>query len=330
MEKLYWFKDKLIKFYRIIDNKIGFKKFVALIIVVAVIAQIITGIAINIAVMGKDGIAGSEKAKKLIHVELSEPKYISWMEKKTEQIEISGENGHILKAEKLKNYNSSHSYIIVSHPYAKNAFDMAEFAYHFYDLGFHVYLPYMRGFGESDYDTVSMGYEDYKDILRWVNEIIEKDKEAKIFLFGMGIGGTASLLTADKDLPENVKGIIADSAYSDLKELFKFNIKEFYSVPAFPTVEIGSLYNKLTSGWAYTDIDVATSVKNSEVPVFYVQGGEDQIVPTEQINDLYDMTTYENSDHLLVPGATHCENADFEPEDYWADIDLFVLNTMDL
>ncbi len=306
------------------------KKLVAIIIAVLFVVEILLSAILNFFVLGKDGIKGSKKEGKLIHIELSEEKYINWYNEKAETIGIDGENGHTLMADTVLNFKSSHSYIIVSHPYAKAPSDMAELAYHFYDLGFHVYLPFMRGFGESDYNCVSMGIEDYKDILILVNEITEKDKDAKIFLFGMGLGGTSSLLTADKDLPENVKGIIADSAYSDIKGLFKHNIKELYSLPSFPTVEIGSLFNKLINGWSYNDIDLKEVVKNSKVPILYIQGGEDQVVPTEQINDLYDITYEENSDYILISGATHCENHRFGYDKYWDGINLFILNTMDL
>ncbi len=320
--------DIVDKFKNIL-SKIRIKRLVAIIVAVLLIAEIILSAALNFSVLGKDGIKSSKK-EELIHIELSEGKYVSWMNEASEKISVEGEGSHTLKAEKVKNYSSSHSYIIISHPYGKLPSDMAELAYHFYDLGFHVYLPYMRGFGESDYNCVSMGVDDYKDILKWVNEITENDKDAKIFLFGMGLGGTASLLTADKELPENVKGIIADSAYSDINALFKHNINEIYSLPSFPTVEIGSLFNKLINGWSYKDIDLKSVVKNSKVPILYIQGGEDQVVPQEQINDLYDITYDENSDYILVPGATHCENHRFESEKYWSGVDLFILSTMDL
>ncbi len=321
--------EKIKAVFLKIREKISVKKAVAVIVAAIVLVQILTSVLLNFSVLGVGGIKGSKKDE-FIHIELSEEKYIEWYNNTAETLGIEGENGHTLMADVLSNYKSSHSYIIISHPYGKLPSDMAEIAYHFYDLGFHVSLPFMRGFGESDYNSVSMGVEDYKDILKWVEEITENDKNAKIFLFGMGLGGTASLLTADKELPENVKGIIADSAYSDIKGLFKHNIKELYSLPSFPTVEIGSLFNKLINGWSYNDIDLKSVVKNSQVPILYVQAGEDQVVPQEQINDLYDITYEQNSDYILISGATHCENYRFEPNKYWNAVDLFILNTMDL
>ncbi len=326
----YIIKEKILDFLYYVKVKFGFKRIIAVAVAVAIIAQLASAIIINSQVLGKDGLSNSEKSEKLIHIELSEKKYAQWLNNNAFTEGIHGEGGHKLVCEKIGNYSTSHSYVIISHPYGKLPYDMAAFAYHFYDLGFHIYLPYMRGFGKSDYRTVSMGVGDYKDILKWVEEIVSVDEDAKIFIYGLGLGGTASLLTADKGLPENVKGIIADSAYSDIKDLFKHNFKEFYSVNAFPTIEIASVYNKFVNGWSFDVLDVETAVKKSSVPILYIQGGEDQIVPVEHINDLYDVTYEEHSGYVLIPGATHCEGSDFEPEKYWSAVDLFVLNTMDL
>ncbi len=327
---LFILKEKVIDLYYLVKYKFGIKKFAVLIIAVVLLLKTVTAIALNISVLGKDGIKESKKAEELIHIELSEKKYIDWMKKTSRKAEIKSDAKNMLKAETINNYSSSHSYVIISHPYAKTPYDMASFAYHFYDMGFYVYLPYLRGFGESDFKTVSMGYEDSSDILKWIDEIVGKDKKAKIYIFGLGLGGTASLLTANKALPENVKGIISDSAYADVGELFKYNIKELYSLPSFPIVQISSFFNKIARGWSFKDIDVKSAVEKSKVPVFYIQGGEDQVVPAEQIDYLYDVTTVENSDYLYISGATHCENADFDPEKYWNGVDLFILNTMDL
>ena len=136
------------------------------------------------------------------------------------------------------------------------------------------------------------------------------------------------LMASELNLPDNVKAIISDSAYSDVKALFKENIKDFYSVPSFPAVEIASLYVKATEGWSFGDADVVESVKKSQVPVLIIHGAEDTIVPVDQSNDLYEACPVKGSDHLLIRGAMHAQTQNFKSEKYWQGVDEFILKNL--
>ena len=160
------------------------------------------------------------------------------------------------------------------------------------------------------------------------NAIVKKDDKAKIFLFGVGMGGSTVLMASELNLPDNVKAIISDSAYSDVKALFKENIKDFYPVPSFPAVEIASLYVKATEGWSFGDADVVESVKKSQVPVLIIHGAEDTIVPVDQSNDLYEACPVKGSDHLLIRGAMHAQTQNFKSEKYWQGVDEFILKNL--
>ncbi len=324
------FIEKLKDILFFINEKIGIKKIIAIILVLLVVGNIATAVVLTNSVFSKNGLADSKKADELIHIELSEKNYINWLDKKCEKVSIDGENGKDLNALKLSNYDTSHSYIILCHPFSETPRDMARYAHRFFDIGFNVYLPEARGYGESKYGKTTLGYEDYKDIIKWVDYIVESDKDAKIFVFGVGMGGTSALMTADKNLPENVKGIIADCPYSDLNDLFKHNIKEIYNLPAFPVVQLASVYNKVANGWSFSDFNVKESVIKTQVPILFIQAGEDQVVPAAQINDLYDIITEKNSEHVLISGATHCETLDFSQDKYWNNVQSFILNTIDL
>ena len=203
------------------------------------------------------------------------------------------------------------------------------YAYHFYDLGFNVILPDARGYGESEYKKLNMGWLDRHDVLLWAEEIVKTDSKANIFLFGVGMGGSTVLMASSLELPDNVKGIISDSAYADVQEAFKENIKDIYGVPSFPVVNIASLYVKLTEGWSFKEADALEQVKNSKVPILFIHGGEDEVVPVSQSNDLYEVCSAKGSDHLLISGATHAKTLETNTEKYWSNIDLFILDNIE-
>lgn len=307
-------------------SKVNKKRVIVLLVAIVLLVNVVLSVVINVFLFRKDGIAGTKWEKELVHLQLSEKQYISWFNKKAESEKIQGEKKHTLEALRLDNYDTSHSYIIISHSYTKSPEDMARYAYHFYDLGFNVYLPYGRGHGKSDYNKTTLGYGDHEDLKLWINHIISKDKQARIFLFGLGMGGTSALLTANSVDNGVVRGIIADCPHSDFKEVIKYNVKEIGGIIPFPSVNLALLYNSVLNGVSYKDADVKKCVEKSQVPIMYIQGGEDQVVPAEQINDMYDITSAPNSEHLLIAGATHNETLDFSEEKYWSNVDSFILN----
>ena len=317
-------KTVLKKIFSVVFNK----KVIAVILVLVVVSQVITGVVLGSAVVKPDSFAESSKAENIIRFPLSEPAYVKWLEGKAEKVMMKNSDGKNLSGITLSDNATSHSYIIMCHPLTLGALDMASYAYHFYDLGFNVIIPDSRGYGDDEYSKISFGYFEKNDILDWVNAIVKKDDKAKIFLFGVGMGGSTVLMASELNLPDNVKAIISDSAYSDVKALFKENIKDFYPVPSFPAVEIASLYVKATEGWSFGDADVVESVKKSQVPVLIIHGAEDTIVPVDQSNDLYEACPVKGSDHLLIRGAMHAQTQNFKSEKYWQGVDEFILKNL--
>lgn len=319
-----YIRERILYFVRKFVNV----KIIATVLVVLIFVQSLTAIILSGVVLRSGSFVESEKSHKIIRKTLSTEEQLQWITLKAGDKYIENTDGEKLHAMELKNYSTSHSYIIMCHPFTAGAKDLAAHAYHFYDLGFNVLLPDAGGCGERKEKNVNMGWYDRHEILLWVDEIIKSDKEAKIFLFGLGMGGSTVLMASSLDLPENVKGIISDSAYSDVHELFKANIKELYSVPSFPVVNIASLYVDLTQGWSFKEASALEQVKNAKVPVLFIHGGDDNVVPVSQSNDLYEACGAKGSDHLLISGASHCKSLEANEEKYWLNVDSFILDNI--
>ena len=303
-------------------------KVVAVVVAVLVVVEGVIGIVLSGYITKGGKLAQSEKAEDIIIAPLTDEAHEQWITAKGEEISLENDDGSTLHALKLKNHATSHSYMIMCHPMTLTPADMASFAYHFFDLGFTVILPYMRGSENSGYNKNSMGLYDSKDILKWIDMIVEADNEAKIFLHGVGLGGSAVLMASDENLPENVKAIIADSSYSDVKELCRENMKELFGLPSFPAVEFGSLFVQATEGWSFKDVDVLGNAQNAKVPVLIIHGGDDKVVPVSQSNDLYEVLPVKGSDHVLISGAAHAQCLNKNPDKYWRNVDGFILNNI--
>ncbi len=271
----------------------------------------------------------TEQSHKVIMKPLSESAYVEWMNSEGESVSIKNSEGYDLNGVFLKKYDITKNYIIVFHPYAAGVSDMAKHARFFHDMDFNVLVVESRGYGDSEYEMSTFGYNERYDVVDWVNYITQKDADSSIFLFGLGSGGSTVLMASSLDMPRNVKGIIADSAYSDLKGLFEANVTELYNLPSFPTVEFASHFIEKNMGLNIEDVDVTEAVRNSKLPILIIQSGDDQIVPEKQSDELYEACTVEGSDRLYISNAYHCEALNRKPQKYKENINYFILHNID-
>ena len=271
----------------------------------------------------------TEQAREVLNQPLSEQAYVDWMSSEGENVTIKNSEGYDLNGVYLKKYDTIHTYVIIFHPYTGGVSDMARHARFFHDIDCNVLVAESRGYGESKYELNTFGYRERYDVVDWANYISQRDKDSVICLFGLGSGASTVLMASSLDMPSNVKGIIADSAYSDLEGLFKANVKDLYNLPSFPTVEFASLYIEKNMGFNIEEVDVLEQVRNSKLPILFIQSGDDKIVPEKQSEALYEACTVEGSDHLYIGNAAHCDGLNNKPKKYGENVNYFIMENID-
>lgn len=251
-----------------------------------------------------------------------------WISDNSEKAEIKNADGKTLTALKIENEHVSHSYIIICHQYGGSPYSMEEYAKHFYDLGFNIILPYMRGHAESSYNHISFGWEDGFDVADWVKSITKEDKKAKIALFGVSLGANAVTLTASEELSDNVRLVIADSCYTSLEELIKEYVKNKTPFSAFLVSKLTSVFAKNKVGETLKNADTVVRVRDIELPIMFINGEDDTVVPPLVSKKLYESCEAEGVEELLIEKGTHGRNLEADKESYWANIDAFILNNI--
>ena len=84
-----------------------------------------------------------------------------------------------------------------------------------FQMGHNLLLIDQRAHGRSQGRTITFGIQERQDLLKWTDYAIDRfGSEVNIFLFGISMGGATVLLASELDLPDNVKGIIADCPYA--------------------------------------------------------------------------------------------------------------------
>lgn len=303
---------------------------IALIIAFIIVAEGITAVVLCSSVLSRNGSKGFyEYAYGEDGLEIAE-KDKAWVEDKAESIYIENDDGKELHALEIINKNISHSYVVMCHQYGESASSMGEYAKHFYELGFNIILPDLRGHGESEYSDVSMGWLDRLDILKWVGKITENDPEARIVLFGVSLGGTAVTMAAGEELPENVRAVIADSCYSDVRKVMKTYIGDELKLPAFPILNIASRFCEIKNGWSFKTASTVQQSSKITVPILFIHGEEDTFANIGQSNEIFEVCSSENVEQKVIQDGVHGKNLKTDESTYWSAVDMFILDNLGL
>lgn len=162
-----------------------------------------------------------------------------------------------------------------------------------------------RATGESDGKVISFGINERYDVLSWINYVNKRfDNKMKIILVGGSLGGATVLMASDLNLPDNVVGIIADSAYTSPKAIIKKVIKTMH-LPTnllYPFVKLAA---KVFGKFNLEDSSAIDAVKHTQIPILMIHGKADNYVPCYMARQNYNACTSKNKRLLLVPDGPH-------------------------
>lgn len=258
-------------------------------------------------------------------VEVSKIETSSWLLEKSGYKDsfVNSIDGLNLHGYEIINSTQSNNWVITVQGYMSQGKEMTEYAKQFYNMGYNVLVPDLRGHGESEGDYIGMGWDDRKDILKWIDSIIEKDSDANIVLHGVSMGGAAVMMTSGEELPSNVKVIIEDCGYTSVWEEFSYQLDDLFGFPEFPVMQSASLVTKIRAGYWLGDASAIKQVSKSITPILFIHGDKDDFVPSYMINEVYDAANVEK-EKLVIEGAAHAMSAETNPELYWSTVSEFI------
>jgi uncharacterized protein len=225
-------------------------------------------------------------------------------EQKPEVVEITSYDDLTLKAGFLKNEANTGKAVILAHGYRGTRDTMEDLVKFYYDNGFDVLLPDARGHGESEGDYIGYGWHDRLDYLRWIDLLSQTYGEEQIVLHGNSMGAALVLMTSGENLPDEVKGIVADSSYTTVKEELRHQLKYMYHLPSFPILDVTSVITKVRAGYYFGEASALEQVKKNTKPLFLIHGDADDLVPTEMAYELFEAAGGDK-ELWIVPKAGH-------------------------
>ena len=255
----------------------------------------------------------------------------SWFESERRSVSHQASDGAVLLGWELEGadgaaHSDGHTWAVVCHGYIGDPASMAKYAYHFSELGMNVLMPAARGH-ERNVDTglIQMGWGDAHDLLGWVDDIVARDPEARIMLFGVSMGGAEVMMASGLDgLSDNVTLIVEDCGYTSVWDEFVLQLDNVFGLPSFPILNVADAACLLRAGYTFEAASAVESLRSASVPMLFIHGDEDAFVPFSMLDECYDACASEVKEKLVVSGAGHGLAASTDPDLYWGTVDDFV------
>ena len=214
-------------------------------------------------------------------------------------------DGLMLCATHFEPKDESHEWAIVIHGYGLSRAYAYNYATAFLRHGFNVLAPDMRASGKSEGDYITMGAREGRDVADWTREIMRRDPEASIALFGVSMGAASVMNAANNNLPPNVKCIIEDSGYSNLKGIFAEELDKLVGLPPFPFLEFIDLICERRAGFSFADASPIHAVANSRLPILFIHSDADALVPYRMMQELYSASPSSDKEIFRAEGMPH-------------------------
>lgn len=203
-----------------------------------------------------------------------------------EAVEITSYDGLKLRG-KYYHYHDDAPLEIILHGYRSNPYNDCGGGFKLSkESGYNVLLPDHRAHGESEGSVITFGVKERYDCLSWINYVVQRNKNVKIFISGVSMGASTVLMASDLPLPENVKGIIADCPYSSPEEII-VDVSEKMGYPKGLAAPFIRLSARIMAGISLNKVTALNSVKNTALPILIIHGEDDRFVPCEMGKRIY-------------------------------------------
>lgn len=239
---------------------------------------------------------------------------------------IVSDSGFKLTGYLLKAQQESDVYLFGAHGY--RSYGKKEFcgvAQYYLSKGINVFLPDHVASGESEGERCTFGYHEVRDCMKWLNYLLDNfGKDIKIILHGVSMGSaTVMMMSSRDDLPENVKAVVADCGFTRAKALFDHKLKAM-GIPPKGLIEAVDVAHKRIQGCSFEALAPIESVKKMKLPILFVHGANDNLVPSFMAQELFEACASEFKDILIVEKADHAQSYMYGKDELEARLDVLI------
>lgn len=250
-----------------------------------------------------------EEYKKIIH-----PNKEWIMSRPMEHITLTARDGITLHGDLISSDEPSDRLLIAFHGYTSCGLsDCSSISSYFIKHGYDALIVDARAHGKSGGDYAGFGILDRYDCMSWIRYINDRfNGEKQIVLYGVSMGGATVLMTSGfSDIPDNVRAVIADCAFTSPYDVFAHVLKKDYKLPPFPIMNINDELCRRKAGYGFNDYSTLEAMRETKIPTLFVHGKNDKFVPVWMTEKNYsacrapkELLMVENAGH----GSSYYEN----------------------
>lgn len=247
---------------------------------------------------------------------------------KVEDIHIQSKDGLRLYARWIPAENPKGT-ILLAHGYNSTPyidFSLVLDVYH--NLGLNMLIPDQRSHARSEGKYITFGVKEWQDMACWVEYHNTHFGDCPMILSGLSMGASTVLYMANENLPENIKGIIADCGFTSPYDIIGKVFRSVAHLPSWPFLWVTDLCARLFAGFSLKEKDTRKTLQAGKYPVILAHGLADDFVPCEMSQEAFNACTSQK-ELLLVENAGHGYSFLKDQERYTQTVTAFLQRTLE-
>lgn len=242
-----------------------------------------------------------------------------------EKWSVSAPDGRTLAATYYIPAQGEHRWAILVHGYGRDQRYAGDYAEVYLEQGWNVLTPDLCASGESEGQYITMGVKESEEVALWAAKIKERDPEAKIVMHGVSMGAATVLMTAGRYEVPGLAAVIEDCGYTDAYEMFSNQLGVIFGLPEFPIMPCVDVVSGIKTGAKVSDADPLKAMPDIKVPVLFIHGDADTLVPPAMLERLYNRCNAPKT-KLIIEGAGHGDAMKADRNAYWKAVFGFLEN----
>lgn len=206
---------------------------------------------------------------------------------------------------------------VIVHGYTDNALRMMMIGRMYREkLHYNILLPDLQNHGQSEGNSIQMGWKDRLDVLRWTQVAHEVFADSTMVLHGISMGAATVMMLSGETLPPYIRAFVADCGYTSVWEQFSKELKSQFGLPTFPLLHIASGLCALRFGWNFEEASAIDAMTRNDRPTLFIHGDRDDFVPTDMVYRLYEAKKQGAKELWIAPDTDHAHAYRNHPDEY--------------
>jgi len=231
-----------------------------------------------------------------------------------EEVSITTSDGYTLAGWYIPSLNGA--VVITQHGWRGGRMNMLYDAEMLYRHGYGVMISSFRSGDVNRSGLITFGKKEIVDMDTWYQYLLTRTDIDfnKIGILGESMGGMVSIMYTAQN--PNIRALVVHSSFSSIDAMAAKGVKLVTGLPPFPFANLIVWWGEQIAGFDSSEIDASRWIGQiSPRPVFIMMGGQDDHIPIESGQWLYDAAK-EPKEYWYVPEAGHHGIPEVAPEEY--------------